>query len=380
MLDVKIRDGGGSANYTTLKQYRDQQHGLVVSTRPYSYQEFRRMPISSTLYGENMNITQSFGTPVFVHNGIDNTYWTGTNVSGTPAVFNSTTQAYAGTRSVYWQEPGAGSIIQFAKGSAQSLTGYVAVTMWIYIESGWDATETNNIYGWNTVTSSQVGVRVNLGAYCNVLNTGVWQKITIPFTSMGLVGSTIYAFRFISGPKVGGKNPAFYIDSLQIEQLAVALGEYSAEPPRSSIFFMNDITLFLSDVYNPVLAGSSVPVIDHNKLLGVPSLNNGITIAVSRRNIIRYSLNFKNISQFITAGGYIVDMGYDGTSETWLQVRLKFDFPIAFASRFEDKLTVLITDDLSGLTNCIMSVSGGIEYEAVNEHMQTGNAGIKDIY
>lgn len=365
MLDIRIADGCGHGVYTFNKKFKDGINGLVVATRPYNHYEFKRIPFSSSAYGINMNIGAEYGdTPELVHDGIDSTLWTGSNIVGRSPTFNSTGRAYSGTRSIYWNNPTQGSIFQLSKGSNFTFNDHVAITMWINVDKDYENADLISFYGYNSTTGNQVGTKIYLHNYFSNGTNDVWQKITIPLADMNISGLTINSFRFNHENRQGPKSPVLYLDAIQVEQKADDQGLFIVKPEIQSWFFCEEIMFFISDVYNPGAYSNGVSLqLDYKKILNEPMLDSGIDIKVKRRSLVKYQINFKNLGQFLQLGGRIGDIGYDGVSETWMTLILPFNKPILLQHEYEDVAELNINDNLSGLTSLSCTARGYIEYK-----------------
>ena len=155
-----------------------ESNALVVATRPLKTFATQVDFFINPTYGVEMNKNVAVGgTPVPIHNGTDAVYWTASAISGT-WTFDSVTVAHAGTKSIDATATANNDVMQIAKGSAQALTGYTAITGWIYISS-WGTVGTRNIeiYGWNTATGLIVGNAVNINDRVSTIILGSWQKL-----------------------------------------------------------------------------------------------------------------------------------------------------------------------------------------------------------
>jgi len=360
MLDVRILDGDGTGNLGKIQVYKDANNGLIVSTRPYNYYRYKIYQFLNDTYGDSLNIPIILGTPENVHNGIDSTYWTGSSISGTAPTFNSTARAYNGTRSILWSNPTQSSVFELAKGSNLDLTNYIYLTMWIYVVSDWEATDSVSIYGYN---AGQIGNKVYLQNYCAYSTYGVWQKINIPLTDMGLNTQTIVAFRVQMEVRNGPKSSIFSLDVIDVQSRGSSeLGYYTVEPLLDTWFFIKELNFTLVDVYN----GTS-GYLNYNKILNLTQLDSGINVIIKRREVIRYQFIFKDITDFMNYGGRIKEMRYDGSSQTFLVLTLEFADPIVLQSEYQDTCIISITEDLSGLTYFKVTAIGNEEYKIDTE-------------
>lgn len=307
--------------------------------------------------GYNMNIDLGFsGTPVLVHNGVDNVYWTASIISGT-WVFDSTAQAHTGTKSIDATATIDEDVVQIAKGSTIDLSGYTAITGWIYI-SFWDDRGTKGIklYGWNTSTSAIVGSEIDLRSYIDIGTTGAWQKFTIPLSEMDLSTETIDALRIKTIGVVPGPAPAYYLDDIQMEELGEPV-EFNITPDEGTWLHVNTYALLLVDAYSPTLADSTMPYISYDKFLGVPSLTNGILYRRFIGGETPLAFPLRNLGDILLfPGAEIVSQGSDGTN-TFLKLLVELREPIVLKPENGDKISFVVSDDLSGLLKCIISAN-----------------------
>ncbi len=101
-MTIKTIIGDGSGTGKKMDLFKRNGHtGAVVFTDTIKKFTVNGLPFFNPTSGISMNIDASFsGTPVEIHDGEDNTYWTGSSVAGTKFTFNSTDRANSGTNSV----------------------------------------------------------------------------------------------------------------------------------------------------------------------------------------------------------------------------------------------------------------------------------------
>lgn len=359
-LDVKIIDGHGTGSYVSAQNFKDGKNGLIVATRPYNNYEFKRYPFISEEFGENMNIPLVFGDPHRIHNGGDDTLWTGSVIAGTSPDFNSDIQSYEGLYSIRWGNPNVGSIFQLLN-TTIDLSNFIAITMWIYIQADWAANDSFSIYAFN---GNQVGNRVLLQDYITYTTTNVWQKITIPLSDMNLYTQEITAFRIQNEQRNNPRSPTFFLDNIQLEAKGESgLGSFVVEAESNTWFFCHELILTMAMTYNGANGN-----LDYKKFLNLDTLENGINIVVRRFIDIRYQINFKSLGDFLNYGGFIDHVLYDGSDETFLKLKLPFDYPIVLQSEYNDRAIISINDDMSNLTSFRATARGGLEYK-INEEL-----------
>lgn len=334
-----------------------EENALVVATRPLKSYATKVMFATNPDYGYNMNVALGFtGTPVPIHNGIDNAYWTAAASSGT-WVFNSAAQAHTGTKSIDATATVNNDTAQIAKGAAQDLTNYVAITGWTYL-SLWDNRGTKEIqmYGWDIGTSTLVGVVINLKDYISIGVIDSWQKFTVPLEDLELVGKTIDAIRIKTVDVGSGVAPDYYLDDIQIED-NVMPEEFSILPEANTWLHINDLNIFLVDAYAATLADATMPYLSYNKFLGLASLTNGISYQGRIGGKIRFAFPFRNISDLLMFPRTKIEIyGSDGTN-TFLKLFMDLKYPITLQAENNDKLSFTVSDDLSGLLKLIITAS-----------------------
>ena len=238
------------------------------------------------------------------------------------------------------------------------------------MDKDWKSGDSISIYGWDTSSSSQVGISVNLQDYFNWYQFDTWHKISIPLVDMELNSSTLDAIR-IKQIADEGKAPRYYLDDIQFEAKP-ATGTldgqpltYSIIPDKQTWLHVSQLHLLIADDdYNSNNASGTIASIPYNSLLGVASLDVGINYQRIQDNEIKESFNLKEISHLVRLPGTsIVSSGSatDGT-HTWMVIQVIFNTPIILKSEDNDKLQFTISDNLSGLDELTMSCHAKIEY------------------
>lgn len=336
----------------------EEKNALVVATRPLKiYDNVLKFFINES-YGADLNQNVTLGgTPVKIHNGIDNVLWTASAISGI-WTFDSTAQAHAGTRSIDGTATGKNSTAQFAKGSSQDLTGYTSISGWIYL-TGWGAgTQHLQFFGWNVSTGVIVGNLINIDDYINTGILNSWQKFTISLSDMGLAGATISAFRLVV--TATSITPNFYLDDLQIEETGTPI-EFQLEPDTGTWLHVNSFQILMADAYSGTVADGTMPSIPYDSLLGVSALVTGISYKRVTSGEIVSSAVIKQFLDFMAfSNANVTGYGSDGTN-TWITVNMQFTEPVILKSEEEDKMSLTINDDLSDLL--LLRVGAGSKVE-----------------
>jgi hypothetical protein len=338
-----------------------EKNGLVVATRPLKTFENRLSFFTNADYGVNMNQNAAAGgTPEEIHDGIDSILWTGSNITGVTVVFNSVLKFHGGSQSVYANKPNTNDIWQFAKGSDVNLSGFVSLTIWIYIDNNWDLGESTSVYCWDIDTGTQVGNKVFLEDYFNFSDFDAWQKITIPLDDLGVSGTiTVDAIRFQQEASTGIK-PQYFLDDIQFEETGDPI-IYTVKPQQGTWYYVDKFMIVYADVYNPVLTDSTMPKIPYDGWLGVGELDTGITYQRIKNGepIVTTSIK-RHLDMMNFSNGQVTGYGSDGTN-SWVAINVLFPQAVILKAEDDDKMTMTVNDDLSGLLEFRISAGGYIE-------------------
>ncbi len=343
-----------------------EKRGLVVATRSLKTFENDVRFFTNGAQGIDMNVDASFGgTPVKIHNGIDDALWTASAIAGN-WTFNSTDQAHTGSNSVDATLTVNNSVAEFVKGGDQDLSGHVGISGWIYL-TGWTQTGTKQVLlsGWDTGLIAIVGVSVDLADYINVGILNVWQKFSIPLSDLSLVGTTIDAIRIQTIDIGAGAPPNYYLDDIQIEETGGSV-IYTVEPDLGTWLHITCIHLIMADLFASEVLNGTVPGIPYNSFLGVSALSNGIVYQRIADDETKFTIIFKQLSDFLQLPQTkMLDTGSDGTN-TWLSLDGVVTEPIILKSETRDRLRIIISDNLSGLLLLRISVGAKAEQRLLN--------------
>jgi hypothetical protein len=329
-MHVRNRDVGGVVYSAPLKEYTPESGAFV-----------------NVSAGVEMAIAGGFaGTPVIVNNGGDTAAWTGSSIVGTDVDFTSTERPRTGSSSVHVDGPNLSDTWQFAKGSNVDLNNYAAITLWINVDRRWGNGDDISFFGWDTNTGTQIGDTILLEDYIDVGDTDVWQEAVIFLEDMNLQDKTIDAFR-MQFTAQAGTAPEFFIDDFQIEETTTAV-EFDLTPDIGKVFLVDEIRFNFVDAIDTTLLNASMPNLSYNQILGESQLNSGIFLQRTRRDVVEFGVSFRNINDFIRRGFDITTSFSDGTN-TSITLGRRFTDYFTLDSREDDKIRIIITDDLSGL-------------------------------
>ena len=360
-ITANITDSGTKLKAQVVQN--DTHKSLVVATEPLkTYINALRFFISDA-YGADMNQDAATGgTPELVHNGIDSALWTATDiVGGGKTTFNSTDQAYAGTHSIKVDNSPVDDVFQLDKGSDLDCTGYVSLTMWIYVDKDWKAGDVIEIYGWDTGTGLQIGDAVDLSDYFTYDSYDVWHKVTIPLTDMGdLSGSTTLDALRVRIVGAEGKSAKFYLDTIQFEETGTPI-KFCLKPDKGTWLHVNSFQILMADAFTGTVSDGTMPGIPYNSILGVSKLATGITYRRVTNGVILSSANIQQFLDFMAfSNAQITGSGSDGTN-TWVTVNMQFTEPVILKAEDEDEMSLTVNDDLSGLL--VLRVGAGSKIE-----------------
>ena len=369
-MTIRVEITGALANGELREAGIHQSNGdvgLKVFSEPRHLRSTQFIPAFNPDFGIEMAIDASFGgTPVGVHNGTDSVEWAGTSVTGIKFTFDSTDEAFAGTKSVKTNRAVLNDVMQFDRGSDLDLTGYTAITLHIRVASGWSplSADSVSIYGWDVGAGVQVGNAVLLENFFIETLFNTWHKITIPLSVMSLenISSGFDALRIEIVAK-SGPGPVFYIDNMQIEETGAA-ETFAIVAPKGKKLEINSIAFTFIAAIDTTLADASMPNLSYDQILSLPKLDNGILFARIDDGEIIFSVPITCIADSTRGGAEIINEFADATN-AHITLNTEFISPIILDSRKKDAITVTISDDLTGLISFTV-ISRGAVYDIVD--------------
>lgn len=353
-IKTTIGDGFGKNGEAAVISRRSKKPGLVTYQLPYYNSTGQTKALVNATYGADMNVDASFGgTPENVHNGIDNAYWTASALSGT-WTFDSTDQAFAGTRSVDASATVNNDEAQFEDGGSIDTDNYGFLSGHIYID-GW-ANDNKNVEIELRNAGTLQGTAIQLSDYIDTGTTGAWQTFTIPIDAFAASGATINQIVVRTISAGGGQAPNYYLDAIDFQQTGGAT--WTVEPDDNSIYEISRIQLTFADAFAGTLTDGTMPRLPYNTILGQAALSNGIVIQLTVNNQVQFNGTFSQLIDFVALPGLQVQSGSDGTN-TWLQLDVPLDPPAVMDSRDKDKFEITISENLTGLLYFRTFVRGG---------------------
>lgn len=337
----RIVDGLGRRNDTEVTN----NNALKVSTlKYYNYTNEIRYFLNPT-YGFNMNVNASSNLDELVHNGIDDIAWTGSNISGTTVIFDSTVDPYAGSNHINGTSLVNNTTFQLTKSSPIGTSSYVSMTGYVNLLVLGNPTAEFYVSGYNTATSSQVGVEVSIFDYINTGNLGVYQPFTIPLSSMGLSDETIDSFRFRASLLSGAMT--LYLDNIYLTSIGAGVGPqvFTLAPVVGETLLVDNIEWFIVDDYDGVTGQNGTMKLEWDKVLG-ETLTSGIIYQQYKNNLILFSENLRTISSWLSVPRTLIENYSSDGINTLMNINYQFAEPYLMTDK--DKITLTVEDNLSG--------------------------------
>jgi hypothetical protein len=358
MLKVNITDPS-----TGIKARVDngtEDNALVVATRDLKTFTNSTTFFTNPDFGPDMNQNAlAGGTPLRVHDGIDSVLWTASSIQGVKFTFNSGDQSHeSGSSSIKIDNAAINDTMQIAKGSSQDLSGYSALSLWVYIDKDWFSGDSISISGWDTGTDSIVGVEINIEDFIDWQSFGIWHQFIISLTTMGLNNQTIDALR-ISIKSISIKSPKFYIDDIQFEETGEPI-TFELRPNKGTWLHVKNFTFSIVAPYDGLLGDATFNKLPYNSLLGI-SVANGLVYQRTQEGIIQFSQNFKTLMDAMQIPQtYISGSGSDGVN-SWISFISNNIEPLVLKAENDDVLTFAISDNLSTFLHFRVAVGSSIE-------------------
>jgi hypothetical protein len=345
---------GGVSNCKAQLHDRDGECGLVVYSKPRYQPTPQFLPFLNSDYGNAINQDASAGgTPINVHDGIDNVYWTGSSIIGSSVTFNSTDRASDGTNSVRVNSPTVGDVWEFDKGSTQDLTSYSTLTLQINVNRRWTAGDSVSVYGYN---SGQVGNKVFIEDYFDETSFDVWQSVTIPLEDMSISISTISALRFEMEAQ-SGQTPDFYMDEVQIQETGGPIEFRTSHSADRRYLAHSFVVTMVDNIAGTLASAGGMTPITYNQFLGT-TVGNGLTLRSVYDGDIDFSGTISGVIDFMAVGFEITNRGTDGTN-TFITLTANFKDPIILeGDPLDNYISMTVNDDLSGLVRFTAGLRG----------------------
>jgi len=346
--ETYIGDGTGeNGRVAVVNPYANVPNGIVSYTYPWVNEISAGQPFINPVHGVDMNKDGAFGgTPDGIHNGTDSAWWTGSNLSGSNFIFDSTTVKRSGSMSVDGTATTNNNEALFTRASTINAGNYVALTGWIYI------------IDWSTAGSAkevQLRIRnggVDIGNNLNLrdfINTGLfntWQKYTISIDVLGIGPADLDEVVIKTVDSGGGQAPSYYIDDMQWEETAGSLS-YGLRIPKGFLFYLEEISFAAAGPMDSRLADGTHPNIAYDKFVG-ETMALGVLLQVQSDDGLFNAGIFRNHIEFMSTPDMEFQSGGDGT-DTWVVYRTRYSTAPFLSGDKNGVFNVVINDDLTSL-------------------------------
>jgi len=350
MLDTKLTDGLGGKNRAEITS----NHALRVAIENYHTYAAAGVLFTNPTYGFDMN--KNFSNVAGgnanedVHNGTDTDEWTASAVLGTWD-FASTTNPDSGTKNIEMIAGSIGDTALIDRGSDVTMSAHTGFTGRIYITSvGQNDTAQLTFYAWDTVSGTIVGNAVDVYDYVATGSLLVYQTFTIPLVDMGLTGATFDSVRFTITTKPGG---TFDLDNIILTDptggAAIGTTLYTMKPPRGSRWLLNGFTVNMAAALTGTVENGTMPGLSYNKLLSVTELSSPIIYQVYYQDEVTFVAPFAKLVDFFIFGEPNLKVAASDGTNTWITIYIGLDSPIVLNGDQADRITLTLSDDLSGL-------------------------------
>jgi len=153
-----------------------------------------------------------------------------------------------------------------------------------------------------------------------------------------------------------GQAPTYYLDEIIIQQTS-ASATFIIAPLAGTKLFVDSLSLSYVDGLVTTAADATMPNLSYNKILGVGELPNGTLFRTIRDGKTTFSAVVRSIGDSLKFGGVLQNVISDGV-DTCITIDVPFPAPTILDSRKNDRIEVIIRDDLSGLISFTVNSKG----------------------
>jgi hypothetical protein len=289
--------GDDSREIATVQSHEGQPRGLMTYTHPYSHWTYDVRFLTNPTYGRDVNQdpTAVSVTSTNIHDGLDNAGWTGTNISGTGFVFNSTAQAFSGTASIDGTGSSNNNIASFAAPSPLNTATVSFIRARVYI-TGWDNRGTKQVLFFFANNAAVVGATIDLADYVDVTLLNTWQLADIPMSDFQITASEVDELRVETIDQGPGAPPNYYLDEIQYvsSSSSVDVFEYTYFPAYDDEYYISAVR------FTALTSGKTD--IDSSEFFGITALTNGIELVLRDRTTIYAALDARDTFGLLSWG------------------------------------------------------------------------------
>lgn len=337
---------------------KGEQLGLVVYSSPQNHWTTTSVPFLSSVGSPLLNVDGSAsGATEGIHDGTDTALWTGTALAGTWD-FASTTQFNSGAMSVDATATVDGDQAQFERASSIDSGDFAILNGAIYLTK-FNATR-NTIPINFLLAGVSNGFTINLGDFIDTAMLNVWQSFIIPLCDFMVTGDIDQMI--VETATTSGSTPSYFLDDLD---LRAGGGEvFTARVPKDRTFrltkievtFRDDIDLFADIGANENATAWSI---NPDGIMGLPALTNGLAIRSVVDGVTGQSAVLRNMADMLYTVFSVTDVFAQAT-DAIVKLESSVTTTIFFDGGVDDRVELVISDDLTGLTDFRAILRGDI--------------------
>lgn len=323
--------------------------GLVTYQLPYLDETNRQVFAVNEANGNDMAVNGSISGAVDgIHNGTDTVLWTASNLSGTNFVFDSTTQAASGTKSISAISTVNNDVALFTRSAPLTITTYNSLTGSIYLDS-WSTSGLKGVRLNLRLAGVEVGVEVELADYINTDVTGSWLNFIIPLASFAVSGTSVDELIVTTVDVGAGPPPNYYLDDLTFTEGAGVV--YTIAPNSEDILRVYGISWTVVTAGTVALANGTAAGVSYNKFGTLSELTNGILTRRIQFNITRFTNSTTKNSDIISGSNAETKEVWDDGVNTYMKFYTKFSAPVDLIPVGNDRYEFVVQDDLSSVVS-----------------------------
>ena len=330
--------------------------GLVTYQIPYLYEANQQVYATNEDNGNNMAVNGAItGASDSIHNGTDTIVWTGTNLTGANFIFNSTTVAHTGTKSVSAIDTVNNDVALFTRSAPLTVTTYNSLTGAIYLDS-WSTSGLKGVQLTLRLAGAVVSNVVELADYINTDTVGSWLNFIIPLTAFGVAGSSVDELTVTTVDVGAGKAPDYYLDDLTFSAGGGIV--YTIVPRSEDILRVHGISWTLVTAGTVALANGTATGVAYNKFGTLAALTNGILTRRIQYNVTRFTNSTTQNSDIISGSNAELKTVWDDGVNTYFKFYTKFASPVDLVPSGNDRYEFVVQDDLSGVVSLTVRADG----------------------
>ena len=346
--------GGGNKRVAHVTQKHTAPEGLMVYTHPYDEFNYQVEYLTNGQFGREMaqDPTGISITSTLIHDGTDTAAWTASAVTGGGFTFNSTAQAYAGTRSVDATVSSNNDIASFAAPAPLNPTTFTLFRMYIYI-TGWDSRGTKDVTLQWYNGGAPTGIELSIKNYMDTATLNTWQQVDIPMSDFQLTATQIDDLQIRTVDIGRGSPPNYYLDDIQLISSTAGTGVYDFrwDVPYGTEYCLTGLRF--------TARTSGKTNLDSSEFFGLTSLTNGIELVYRNDEEVFAALDAREIFDMLSWGD--VETHVEGSTNN-VTIVVEFRIPLGhfcMSGTNGDFITVKVRDDLTSMDrfNCALTLA-----------------------